>query len=269
MSREMIDGRIERGTLHPIHRGVYAVGHTRLTKEGRYMAAVLACGEAAVLRGRTAAAHWGIRRHSGRIEINTPGRPRARKDNAFVASSWKLDPDETTTHEGIPTTTVARTLMDLAATDRRVQLEKAIREAEFLRLFDLGELQRLMERRPRQKGMTTLRAVVEAAAETRNRTRSDLEDRFRELLLDEQLPMPEINAEINLGERKIEADMVWRDRWLIVELDGWQGHGTRSAFESDRERDLALAAHGWRCVRITWRMLRPGIPTQLRALLAQ
>ena len=269
LTPEMIRGRIQRGLLHRIHRGVYAVGHKRLTREGRYMAAVLACGDAAALRHRTAAAHWGIRPYGGRIEVAAPGRPRGRKGDSFVACSSSLDPDEVTTHEGIPTTTVARTLIELASTDPPPRLEKAIREAGFLRLFDLCDLQEQIGRHPNHKGITKLRAIVETAAETHARTRSELEDRFLQHLSVESLPSPQVNATIELPDRTIEADMVWPDRKLIVELDGWHGHGTRAAFESDRDRDLALAAAGWVVVRVTWRMLASGIPPQLRQLLTQ
>jgi predicted transcriptional regulator of viral defense system len=269
LSREMVDGRIERGVLHRIHRGVYAVGHRRLTREGHLMAAVLANGEGAVLNDRSAAAHWGIQRYEGRITVNADGKPRARKNTPFVARSWTLEPDEKTTHEGIPITTVARTILDLAATQPPPKLEKAIREAEFLRLFDLDELLHLIERHPKRKGIAKLRAIVVLAAEARNRTRSDLEDRFLELLAKEGLPMPEINKRIELPSATIEADMVWPDRQLIVELDGWQAHGTQSAFESDRSRDLALAPTDWRPIRITWRMLADGMPSDLRLLLTQ
>ena len=266
LTREMIDGRIARGALHRVHRGVYAVGHSRLTRRGRYMAAVLACGEGAVLSDRSAAAHWGIAQYSGRIAVTAPRRRRAKPGPVLTRSST-LAPDEVTTRDGIPVTTVARTILDLAAIQPRSAIEKAIREAEFLRLFDRDELERLLVRHKRRKGTRELRAGIGAAAEERNRTRSELEDRFIRLLLDAQLPAPELNAMLELDSATLEADALWRDRKLIVELDGWQAHGTRTAFESDRERDLALAADGWTTVRITWRGLKDGLPVDLRRLL--
>jgi very-short-patch-repair endonuclease len=224
LTREMIDGRIARGVLHRVHRGVYAVGHSRLTQQGRYMAAVLACGGGAVLSHRSAAAHWRIARYSGRITVTAPRRRRRAKSELVPVCCSTLAPNEVTIHDGIPITTVARTILDLAAVQPPSAVEKAIREAEYLRRFDLDELQRLLDRHSRRQGTADLRRAIAAAAE-------------------------------------------WRDRKLIVELDGWQAHGTRSAFESDRERDLALAAAGWTSIRITWRGLAKGLPQDLRRLL--
>jgi predicted transcriptional regulator of viral defense system len=264
LTREMIDGRIARGSLHRIHQGVYAVGHAKLTQEGRYMAAVLACGEGAALSRQSAAAHWRIADYRGRIVVTAPGRRGRRKGTPFTVRRGALYPDEVTTHDGIPVTTVSRTLIDLAGSST---LERAIREAEFHRLFDLGDLERLLMRHRNATGTRRLREVVRLAAEERNRTRSDLEDRFLELARRAKLPPPDVNATVELPVGTIEADMVWRDRRLIVELDGWQGHGTRRAFEEDRQRDLALAAEGWTAVRVTWRGLARGLPADLVRLL--
>jgi predicted transcriptional regulator of viral defense system len=266
LTRPMIDGRLERKTLHRIHRGVYAVGHLRIVREGRYMAAVLACGDDAVLSHRSAGAHWGLTRYSGRIEVAVPS-PR-RKNHPFKARSSSLHPDERTSHDGVPITTVARTILDLAAVQTPAKLEKAIREAEYLRLFDLDELTCLLDRHQRRKGTAALRKAIQKAADSRSRTRSDLEDRFVNLLLKANLPRPELNGTLELDAMTIEPDAMWRSRKLIAELDGWEAHGTRSAFEQDRERDLALAAAGWTCVRITWRRLDEGIPQDLHILLA-
>jgi very-short-patch-repair endonuclease len=231
------------------------------------MAAVLACGSNAALSHRSAGAHWAITHYSGRIEVTVPSTRRRR--HPFIARRSSLQPDEVTEERGIPTTTVARTILDLAGVQTDTQLEKAVREAEYLRLFDLTELTRLLDRHKRRNGTAALRKVITRAAEPRNRTRSDLEDLFIDLLLKADLPTPELNATLELDAMTIEADAIWRDRKLIVELDSWSAHGTRSAFERDRERDLALAAAGWVCVRITWRHLEDGIPHDLRTLLAQ
>jgi very-short-patch-repair endonuclease len=267
LSPDAIDGLLARGWLLPIHRGVYAVGHPRLTCEGRYMAAVLACGLKAALSHRSAAAHWGIAHYTGRIEVTVPST--RRRKHPFIARRSFLQPDEVTEERGIPITTLARTILDLAAVQTHGQLEKTIREAEYLRLFDLTEPTRLLDRHKRRRGTPALRNAIRSASEPRNRTRSDLEDRFIDLLLKANLPTPELNGTLELDGMTIEGDAVWRDRKLVVELDSWSAHGTRSAFEHDRQRDLALAAAGWRCVRITWRRLEDGIPHALRTLLAQ
>jgi very-short-patch-repair endonuclease len=232
------------------------------------MAAVLACGRDAVLSHRSAGAHWGITRYTGLIEVTAPTRRQRGEHRPFKARSSSLHPDERTTHDGIPITTVARTILDLAAVQKPAKLEQSIREAEYLRIFDLEELGRLLDRHQRRKGTAALRKAIQKAADARNRTRSDLEDRFVNLLLKANLPRPELNGTVELDTMTIEADAIWRSRRLIAELDGWEAHGTRSAFEQDRERDLALAAAGWTCVRITWRRLDHGIPQDLLTLLA-
>lgn len=267
LSEKMVDGRIARGALHRVHQGIYAVGHKRLTREGHYMAAVLACGDGAALSHRSAGAHWGITNYSGRIAVTATTR-RRRANSSFSVSSPKLHPDEITCHDGIPTTTVARTIVDLAAT-HPAAVDRAIREAEYRRLFDLTDLEHLLARYPTRKGSGRLRALLACFGEANAHTRSDLEERFLVLAGEAGLPLPDVNALVELPSGVIEADIVWRDRHLVVELDGWQAHGTRSAFERDRERDLALAAAGWRTVRVTWLGLSDGIPPDLLRLIAQ
>jgi predicted transcriptional regulator of viral defense system len=267
LSEKAIDRRLASGRLHRLHPGVYAVGHLVVPREGRWLAAVLAGGTKSVLSHRSAAALWGIRGYEGRPEITV--RPGQRQGRGVIARRASLQPDEVTEERGIPTTTVARTILDLAAVQSDTRLEKAIREAEYLRLFDLTELTRLLDRHKRRKGTAALRKAITRAAEPRNRTRSDLEDLFIDLLLKANLPTPELNGTLELDAMTIEPDAMWRGRKLIVELDSWRAHGTRGAFERDRRRDLALAAAGWVCVRITWRRLDDGIPRDLRTLLAQ
>jgi very-short-patch-repair endonuclease len=266
LSTDAIDRRVARGWLRPIYRGVYAVGHERIPREARWLAAVLAAASGAALSHRAAASLWGIRPYSGRPQVTVP--PGARVRPGVIARRSSLQPDEITEERGIPVTTVARTLIDLASVLTDDQLEKAIREAEFLRLFDLTELTRLLDRHPRRKGTAALRNAISQASDARNRTRSDLEDRFISLVSKANLPTPELNGTLELDAMTIEPDAIWRDRKLIVELDSWGAHGTQSAFESDRERDLALAAAGWVSVRITWLALAHGIPPNLQRLLA-
>jgi predicted transcriptional regulator of viral defense system len=255
MRPRALERRIQRGLLHPIHRGVYAVGHCQISREGHWMAAVLACGEDAVLSHRSAAALWGIRQYSGRIEITVPS-PR-RRSNLFIARRSSLQPDEFTAERAIPTTTVARTLLDLGAVLNHQQLDKAIREADYLRLADMSKLATLLERHPRRKGTAALRKAIKSAATPgMTITRSELEDRFRALLLKADLPRPILNAAIELDETTTyEPDALWADHKLIVELDSRQAHQTNHAFEADRLRDRRLIARGYTVIRITWRQL--------------
>ena len=241
-----IEYRVEAGRLHSLHRGVYAVGHRVVSQHGRWMAAVLAAGDGAVLSHRSAAALWGIRPTTGgRIDVTTPRTRDARK--GLLLHRAVLPNDETTTHEGIPTTTPARTLLDLAGVLDRHQLQRAMNEAEVRRLP--GPF-KLVQRYPRKKGTGALRALAPPT-----HTRSDLEARFATFLSDHRFPTPLTNTLIE----GIEVDAVWPDRRLIVELDSYEFHRTRQAFENDRRRDRRLTAAGWRVMRVTWRDLdEPG-----------
>lgn len=180
-------------------------------------------------------------------------------------------PDEVTTRRRIPVTTLSRTLLDLAAGVSIGGLEAAVREAEYLHGFRLSELQALMRRHPGRRGMGTARVCVQQlAAGPRGRVRSKLEARFARLLARGDLPRPELNALLDLGDRKVEADCLWRRQRVIVELDGSRAHRTRVAFEADRERDRRLQVAGWQVLRITWRQLNDPAPLlrDLRQLLA-
>ncbi|MEA2425121.1 MAG: hypothetical protein QOH13_1531 [Thermoleophilaceae bacterium] len=254
LSRDAITRRIATGRLHRVHRGVYAVGHPRLPRDGHWMAAVLACGAGAVLSHRSAAALWGIREYNGRPEVTVPAA--RRKNPLFIARSSQLQPDEVTEVRGIPTTTVARTILDLAAVlEHDHQIDKAIRQAEYLRLFDTTGLEALLSRHPGRKGTPRLRAALATATAGMPHTRSDMEDRFRALVLKANLPRPMLNATIQLEQETFEVDAHWPDHDLMVELDSRQAHETTAAFEEDRLRDRRLAAHGYTVVRITWRQL--------------
>jgi very-short-patch-repair endonuclease len=252
LSGRAIMRRLERGQLHPLHRGVYAVGHRVVSGRGRWMAAVLAAGPGAVLSHRSAAALWDMRAGGlNRLEVTTP---RERRRPGIEVHRACLAPDEVTEVDGIPVTTVGRTLLDLAAVLPHAQIGRAIDRAEALQLTDVLPLDALLERHRGQRGTAALRERLERGIKPAL-TRSELEDRFLAFLDAHGLPRPEVNSHLQLGDRFIEADFLWREQRLIVELDGHETHGTRAAFERDRERDRILQAHGWRVVRITWRQL--------------
>jgi predicted transcriptional regulator of viral defense system len=247
-----IDHRLACGRLHLIHKGVYAVGHRKLSRLGRWMAAVLACGRGAVLSHSSAAALWGIRDSaSSRIHVTVPGAPR--RHTGINAHRSKLPADEVTILEGIPVTSVSRTLLDLAAGVTPSQLDSAIREADALRLFDENSLEDLLKRYPRRRGAATARKALEEVRLGVGRTREELEARFKELLFAATLPRPEFNATLELNGTTIHPDCLWPKQRLIVELDSHTFHGTRAAFEADRERDRKLAVAGFRVIRVTWR----------------
>jgi hypothetical protein len=269
LTGDAIDNRIRRGRLRRIHRGVYAVGHRVLGQEGHWMAAVLLAGPGAVLSHRSAAALWGIRPTShSRLEVTVA---RERRPSAAIQLHYgRLPSDEITTHRGIPVTTVPHTLLDLASAVSPALVERAVNEAEVRRLSDPLSLADLLERHPRRRGAAALRSLVMAGRIGEARTRSDFEAAFLAFLDRFGLPRPEVNAALVVPGRTIEPDFLWRAQQVIVELDGYETHGTRAAFESDRARDRALALTEWRRLRVTWRQLEhepAALAADLRVLL--
>jgi len=266
LGAKAIDYRLRAGRLHTVHRGVYAVGHTVLTVDGTWRAATLIT-EDAVLSHGSAAALWGIRpANRSAVEITTP---RSWKDRARLeVHRMTLRADEITTHDRIPVTTPARTLLDLAAVLTPQQLERAATEAEIRRLGSPTSLADLVARYPTRKGTAALRKLIAARDIGRNVTKQELELRFLAFLDTHGLPRPKINHAV-AGK---EVDCFWAEQQLIVELDGFATHGTRRAFEQDRARDRALLLAGYRVTRITWRQLTEqpnALATELTTLLDQ
>ena len=250
--RGAIEHRIACGRLHRVHRGVYAVGHRRISSRGLCMAAVLACGPGAVASHRWAAAIWGIRPNASRtVDVTTQGRSRHPRRGIRVHNARRLHPDDWTTRDGIPITTVARTLLDLAETVRRQQLRRAFEHAERLRLLDIRALEELCKRSRGRRGLRPLKALLAEAKGPPPATRSDLEDRFLDLVREANLPLPVVNGLVE----GFEVDMHWPERQLVVELDSRAWHGTDAAFERDRMRDTELQLAEHRVLRITHRRL--------------
>jgi hypothetical protein len=263
---DAIKHRVALGRLHRMHRGVYAVGHRALRHEAWWMAAVLAAGLGATLSYRSAAQLWGIRSSSrARIDISVPRHRRStpRLEVHVVV----MQPDEVTMERGIPVTTPARTLLDLAAVVSTQHVKAAFDEAEVRRLTSPTSLDALVRR---YRGRRGTRAIDHVLDEHRRNGQtvptSLLERRFLALVAAHDLPRPQINPDSGQGE----LDARWPEHRLIVECDGFATHGTRKAFEEDRAKDRALQVAGWRVVRITWRQLtadRDTIAAQLAALL--
>ena len=248
--------RIATGLLHPVHRGVYAVGHSLLSREGRFMAAVLACGGGAVLSHRSAACLWELRPTSrSRVEVTTPRQTGQSRPGIQIHRSRGLAAHHVTITRRIPITTVARTLLDLAEVVDRRALERAVERAETLRLFDLTALHDVLARADGRRGAPTLRDVLRCHDAGGALTRSELERRFLELCAAADVPPPQVNALVELNGSELEADFVWPEHRLVVETDGHETHGTRQAFERDRHRDQRLTRAGWRVVRFTWRQV--------------
>jgi very-short-patch-repair endonuclease len=234
------------------------------------MAAVLASGPGAVLSHRSAAALWGIRSNaSSSIEVTVPRRSDFR--GRIRRHSASLPADEMTIYEGIPVTTVPRTIFDLATVSSEQGVEAALRESEYLQLYDRLSLPHLLERYPGHRGNRVIRTCLTRRAETPGRIRSRLEERFLPFLRRHRLPAPRLNAWIEAGGRSFQVDCLWADWKQVVELDGYQGHGTRIAFREDRARDRALQVAGYSVTRIAWNQLDDepaAIAADLRTLLA-
>lgn len=253
MGGNAVDNGLRAGRLHRLHPGVYAVGHRIVSREGRWMAGVLTGGAESVLSHRSAAALWGIGSFSGAIEITSPRNARSR--GAIRRHCVLLPPDEVTVRNGIPVTSVHRTLFDYAGLSSAYRLEAAIREAEYRRLWDRLSLPALLARHPGRRGNANLRLCLERLGRTAGFTRSDLEELFLPFLDRFGLSRPHLNARLQIRGEWIEVDCLWRQERLVVELDSRAAHETRVAFETDRDRDRRLQSEGWRVVRITWRHL--------------
>jgi hypothetical protein len=233
-----------------VFRGVYAVGHRALRQEGAWWAAVLTSGDGAVLSHGSAVAAWDLRpQRAGRIEVSVTARRRIRQRGLVAHRPRCLAADEVTTRGGLPITTPARTLLDVAAGGLRGRpLAAAVDRAELLRVLDFADLRRLLERYPRRAGSPALAAMLSSYASATTVTRSELEERFLGLCERFGLPRPLVNTQI-AGR---EVDFFWPEHGLIVEVDGYAYHRSPTAFADDRERDVGLVVAGYRVLRFTW-----------------
>jgi very-short-patch-repair endonuclease len=263
LSASAVRNRVAAGRLQRVHQGVYVVGLAPLSIEATYMAAVLACGPGAVLFHRSAAHHLGLRPSSRpAVDVAAPGRTGKARKGIDVHRATGLEERDTTRVNGIPCTTVARTLLDLATTLDRPALERAVEQAEKLRIFDLTAVVDATRRAGNRQGATNLRELLATYTSEPAFTRSELEKRFLALCRAAGVPRPRTNN-ITDGD---EVDFTWPDRRLMVETDSIRHHGTRAAFERDRRRDQKLTAAGWRVVRFTWRQVDE-TPTEVTATL--
>jgi predicted transcriptional regulator of viral defense system len=263
--------RVAAGRLHRIHRGVYAVGHAALTREGHWLAAVLACGPGAVLSHQSAAALLDLRSTARRsIDVTAAGRAGRSRPGIDAHAAKTLAHADRTTVNGIPCTTVARTLLDLAEVVDRHSLARACERADALRLLDMRAVTAAVARATGRRGAARLRAILDDQDPSTLLTRSELERRFLDLCRLAGIARPAVNTRLQLHDAIIEVDFAWRDARLVVETAGHITHGTRRAFERDRDRDRRLVLAGWRVVRFTWRQVEHAereILATLRALL--
>ncbi|MGB2710212.1 MAG: DUF559 domain-containing protein, partial [Conexibacter sp.] len=246
----MLNARLAAARLVRIHPGVYAPGHRHLRREGFWLAAVLAAGPAAVLSHRDAAALHAIRPANGtRIDVSTTAERCSTRTLRIHARRW-LDADDVVAVEGIPVTTVERTLVDLAEVLDAAGLAKALSEAERANVLDVRRLAATLGRTRGRRGAGH-RRIRAALDEHRHLgvtlTRSELEDRFLLALAAHGVPRPHMNRQI----AGYEIDASWPQARLAVELDGFAHHRHRRAFARDRAKGNALARAGWTLLRFT------------------
>ena len=244
--------RVGTGRLHPIHDGVYAVGHRDIGRAGFLMAAVLACGKGAALSHRTGADHRGlIRTSSAAIHVTVPSRYKPKVRGVIVHLTRQMTDADWTIVDGIPVTSVPRTLLDLAPLVSTRELVKALEQAERLRLFDLRAFEELLGRSQGRRGAKALRvALAEVCAEAPD-TKSPLEDRFFDFCRDRGIELPQLNVVI----AGFCVDAAWPSKGVVVELDSRAHHAGLEAFEEDRKRDTKLQVAGFQIVRVTDRRL--------------
>jgi Protein of unknown function (DUF559) len=242
--------RVRNGWLHLLHRGVYAVGHPNVPLQGRLLAAVKACGSRAVLSHFAAGALHGFVDWDGRYpEVTVIGRATRRHHGIRVHRTSRLEAIDLTRRSGIPVTSAARTLADMAAAMDYLRLRRAVRQAVSLKLVALEDLVEVLQRLGRRRGMRKLARIVATGPAP---TRSMLEDVVLDLILGAGFAQPEVNVPLMLGGRRVVPDFRWPEQKLVVEADGRAWHDHKVAREDDAERQALLEAHGERVVRVTW-----------------
>jgi very-short-patch-repair endonuclease len=245
VARETIARWKRDGKLHSLHRGVYAVGHKDLSWEGRCVGAILA-NEPAVASHRTAAWIWGLRRtRPGTFHLTAPTRRHRKK--LLVVHFAALDPDDMTTVDGIPVTSPARTMLDLAPGESRSDLQRLLQRAEDNDLLNRRRFDALLTRAGGHPGRGKLATALRTYKPELATLRSNLERRFRSLVLAAGLPRPQTNIVVE----GYELDCYWEAEGFAVELDVFATHGSPRSFEADRERADDLLLAGIELIRVT------------------
>ena len=265
LSPRAVRHRAASGRLVRIHRGVFAIGHGALSVNGRRLAAVLACGAGAVLSHRSAAALWGVCRDRGQFEVSIASQAGRAVRGIGLHRCRSLIPVDVTEVDEVPCTTVARTLVDLAAGGDRPGLISAITRAEELRIYDGAEIAAVLGRGRGRPGARLLRSVLMEWSD--DPTRSRFERNLLAFLRCHSLPAPRVNEWITVEGQTIQPDFMWSERRVILETDGYATHRTRKAFADDRRRDQVLTRNGWTPLRAAYRQLDDDLLHTLRMLL--
>jgi hypothetical protein len=266
-----IKRRVAAGLLHPLHLGVYAVGHLALTPEARWLAAVKACGPGALLSHTAALMLYGLLPSDDRRpEVTLPPGTNRKPPGVNVHRTRRLPLEDTWRHKGIPVTTVERALMDVAATWTDDALRRAMATAQSRYLTNLRRLAAVLDRTGPRPGRARYVRVLASGPQP---TRSELEIRVLDLVLAGGFQPPDVNTPLLIEGRRIVPDLRWPEQRLIVEADGGRWHDNPQARALDAERQALLEAHGERLLRVDWhqatvgtqqtltRIARAGAPT--------
>jgi hypothetical protein len=249
--RGAVRRRVAAGRLHPLQRGVFAVGHRAVGVNGRRLAAVLAAGPGALLSHRSAADAWGLRRFAGRrIDVLVLNGRHPALAGARLHQTRTVHAEDIAQLGGIPITSVSRTIVDFAAGATAHDVERVVHEAEVLRLLDVAAVERTLDRARGKRGTQHVRAAI--ASPSPGPSRRELEYRFLALCRRHGIETPALNACLSTKLGSLEVDAYWPRHRLVVELDGAATHLTRRAFEEDRRRDAALIVQGYVPMRFTW-----------------
>lgn len=259
VSRQLAAERAEASQLHRIHRGVYAVGHRSISRATHLRAALLACGEGAVISHATAAAFWGLYDEWPRlIDVTVPVEAGRKIDGVRCRRCRYPLEEEVTTRYAVRCTTVARTLVDLAGIWGTSSLRRAVGRAAFLKQLDVEALDLAIHNAKRRRGMRILSAIA-GDWRTQDGSLPDIRSDFEALALPQLMrmgvPRPETNVRMLLDGEVLEVDFLWGSKRLVVETDGGGTHETPVAFQQDRHRDQLLVAAGYRVMRVTWKQM--------------
>jgi len=275
LSEPAISARAATGSLHPLFRGTFAVGHPAIGRRGRMFAALLACGSGTVLSHGSAAELIGLwDKRPAPVDVIPPNWAGRKIQDIRWHQVLLPSAEEIEIREGIPCTTPARTLVDMAGRLGRPALRRMVEQAAVLRLLDVAEVDRVLAR-GRRRGAPQLRLILDAwrnESGSRPRLRSALEARLLPQLIEAGLPRPRCNVPLQLDGHRLEVDLLWEQHRLVIETDGEQTHGTRAAFQRDRWRDQLLVAAGYRTARVTWRQVTDepaAVVARIRRMLEQ
>lgn len=251
LSERAIKYRIQIGILRVVHPGVYGLGAGPLPPLGEELAALYACGEGSVLSHHTSAFLWGLRpSRPPHVDVTVVGRYVRSRPGIRVHRVQRLDPREVRPHDDLVATSPARALLEIAPDLKLRELERALDEGVVRNMTTVEEVRQVLERNPGRPGCASLHALV--AGERRSTlTDSVAAERFLALIRRAHLPAPEVD--VWLGRHRV--DFLWRAEKVVVEVDGYKFHSSRSRFERDRAKDGELTAAGFIVIRVTWRQL--------------